>query len=200
MGSSTSDGVNWWAITHILAILGQLALCVVGVISFAFTKPNNYDDYIPSDDEFWDDVDRHTTLPWVAGAVGASTTFFNIVLFIALWKTYGPDKQRRLMGSISPFRSTVLIGSVLLILILAADITLAVKCALAQRNDICITASIASAFIILIICADLFRLRNLSRDKKKGSYFVQLGQYSEDGMPRHIGAPPPPYEAVAGSR
>ncbi|KAI1450954.1 hypothetical protein F5Y02DRAFT_412597 [Annulohypoxylon stygium] len=199
MGSSTSNGINWWAVTHILAILGQLALCVVGVIAFAFTRPNNYDNHIPSDDEFWDDVDRHTALPWVAGAVGASTTFFNIVLFVALWKTYGPDKQRRLMRSIGPFRNTVLIGSAILTLVLAADITLAVKSALVQRNDICITASIASAFIIITVCVDLFRLRNLSRDKKKDNYFVQLGQYSEDGMPRHMGAPPP-YEAVAGPR
>ncbi|KAI1457692.1 hypothetical protein F4805DRAFT_457608 [Annulohypoxylon moriforme] len=199
MGSPTSNTMNWWAIAHIFAILGQLALCVVGVISFAFTRPSNYNDHIPSNDEFWDDVDHHTTLPWVSGAVGAATTFFNVVLFVALWKTYGPNKQRRLMRSIGPFRNTVLIGAAILSLVLAADVTLAAKSALAHRKDICATASIASVFVILTICADLLRLRNLYRDKKKDNYIMELGQLSDDSLSGPIGAPPP-YEAVAGSR
>ncbi|KAI1212491.1 uncharacterized protein F4807DRAFT_373619 [Annulohypoxylon truncatum] len=199
MVSPARNAVNWWAITHTLAILGQLALCVVGVICFVFTQPNNYNGYIPSDDEFWDDVDHRTTIPWVSGAVGAVTTVYNVVLFFALWKIYGPDRQRRLMRSISLFRNTVLIGSVILLLVLAADIALAVKSAFARRNSICATASIASAFIALTICADLFRLRNLYRDGKKDNCIVELDQISEDGVSGPFRAPPP-YEAVAGSR
>ncbi|KAI0887261.1 uncharacterized protein GGS22DRAFT_186094 [Annulohypoxylon maeteangense] len=199
MGSPTSDAINWWAAAHILAILGQLALCVVGTVSFVFTRPNNYNGHIPSDDEFWDDVDHRTVIPWVSAAVGAATTFFNIVLFIALWKTYGPDRQRRLMRSIGPFRNTVLIGSSVLSLVLVADIALAVKSGLAHRNSICATASIASVFITLTICMDLLRLRNLYKDKKKDTYIIELGQFSGDDMSGPIGAPPP-YEAVAGSR
>ncbi|KAI2472024.1 hypothetical protein F4781DRAFT_428794 [Annulohypoxylon bovei var. microspora] len=199
MGFLTNNTVNWWAIAHTFAIFGQLALCVVGVISFAFTRPSNYNDHIPSDDQFWDDVDTHTVLPWVSGAVGAATTFFNVVLFIMLWKTYGPDRKRRLVRSISGFRNTVIVGSVLLTLVLAADITLAVKTSLARRKDICATASVAGVFTILTICADLLRLRNLYGDKKKDNYVLELGQVSEESISAPIGAPPP-YEAVAGAR
>lgn len=77
MGSSTANTANWWAVTHTLAILGQLSLCAAGILTFALSRPTRWDDHMPSDDEFWDDVSTNTTLPWVSGAV---VSFSSIII------------------------------------------------------------------------------------------------------------------------
>ncbi|KAI1103777.1 hypothetical protein F4804DRAFT_216481 [Jackrogersella minutella] len=195
----TDSKVNWWATAHILAIFGQLSLCVVSIICFAFTRPSNYDDHIPSDDEFWDDVSTRTILPWAAAAVGGFTTFVNIVLFIVLWKTCGPNQQPRLTRPTGGYRNAVIVGCIILSLVLVADIILAVKSGLARQDGICGTASAASLLTITAICADLLRLQKLYRDRKENIYFEELGRVSEDSMSGPLGAPPP-YEAMTGAR
>ncbi|OTB08646.1 hypothetical protein M426DRAFT_159091 [Hypoxylon sp. CI-4A] len=142
MGQPTSSTTNWWATIHILAIFGQLALCVTGVVAYAFARPGRFNNHIPNEDEFWDDVSTRTTLPWVSAAVGGVTTVLNIIIFAALWRTYSFSQRTRSTSRNDAFMKAVIITSIVYFLILAADIGLAVKTGLARRADLCAVSSV----------------------------------------------------------
>ncbi|KAI1768835.1 hypothetical protein GGR53DRAFT_475949 [Hypoxylon sp. FL1150] len=196
MGSSTARTANWWAVAHTFAILGQLSLCAAGIVTFVFSRPNREDDQVPSDDEFWDDVSRHSTLSSVSGAVGAFTLVVNIIMFIVLLKAYRTSQARRLDSQKHVFKKAVIVTSVIQSLIFLADIAIAVNTGLAGLNIVCGVASIGSMFTLATIVEDNLKLRGLSREQKKHQYVISLTQVSsrEDA----ITAPeaPPSYEAA----
>ncbi|KAI1417589.1 hypothetical protein F5Y13DRAFT_184925 [Hypoxylon sp. FL1857] len=190
-----------WMIIHVLAVLGQLSLCIVGAVNFISTHPNGFD-HIPDDDEFWDNADDNTTLPWVAAGLGGATTVVQIILTVVLWKSWGPNEQVRLMRPINGFKKVVIISSIVMKLIMSGDITLAIKGGKAGKTDICAAGAVGAFFLLVAIVSDVHRLRKLKKDKKKSNYIMELG-YANETAPMAPMAPmagppvaPPPYSAA----
>ncbi|KAI1396740.1 hypothetical protein F4819DRAFT_474414 [Hypoxylon fuscum] len=198
MGSTISNATNWWAIAHTFAILGQLSLCVVGTASFALSRPSRFDDDIPSHDEFWDDQYTYSALPWASGAVGGLTTMLNIILFAVLWKASGGNKPSQSARRDNAFRNAVIVASIIMLLVVVADVAFAVKTGMDGQDVICAVASIGSILSMLAIGADHFKLQMFSREQKH-SYVIELARVSEEGMSRPPEAPPS-YEAAVGTR
>ncbi|KAL7626875.1 hypothetical protein AAE478_003649 [Parahypoxylon ruwenzoriense] len=192
MGHLSNNRINWWAIVHTFAILGQLSLCAAGTVVFVFSRPSRFDDHIPSDDEFWSDVGNNSTFPWVSAAIGAFTTFVYVLLLVVLWKTHCV-KSHQFSSRNSAFKNVVVASSIIVFFVTAVDITLAVKSGLSGRYAICAAAATGSVFSILTIFADQVKLRNLSNELKK-SYVLEL---REEGTSVHPIAPPS-YEAAIG--
>ncbi|OTA66416.1 hypothetical protein K449DRAFT_230221 [Hypoxylon sp. EC38] len=202
MGYPTEEkkAAPWWAIIHVLSVLGQLALCIVGVVDFINTHPDHFDGHMPSDDEFWDNADNDdTSLSWGAAGLGGATAVVNIIVFVLLHRVYGPNEQVRLMKPINGFKRAVIISSIIFKLIMTGDITLAIKGGKAGKIDICVAGAIGSFCLLLAIVADVHRLRKLKKDKKKNNYIMELGHANEARM---TGPPiaPPPYAAAPGPR
>ncbi|KAI1143850.1 hypothetical protein F5Y05DRAFT_8370 [Hypoxylon sp. FL0543] len=197
MGYPTEEKrtIPFYAIIHVLSVLGQLALCIVGAVGFISTHPSGFD-HIPSDDDFKNDVDDDTTLPWVAAALGGVTAVVNIIIFVVLVRAYGPNEQVRLMRPIKGYKKVVIITSIIMKLIMSGDITLAIKGGEAGMTDICAAGAVGSFFLLLAIVADVHRLRKLKKDLKKSSYIMELGYASEAGAGGPPGAPPPYYSAA----
>ncbi|KAI0131688.1 hypothetical protein F4776DRAFT_664511 [Hypoxylon sp. NC0597] len=191
----------WWAIIHVLSVLGQLGLCIVGVVDFINTHPDHFNGHSSSDDEFWDnaDDDDDTSLAWGAAGLGGATAVVNIIVFVILHRVYGPNEQVRLMQPINRFKRSVIISSIIFKLIMTGDITLAIKGGKAGKIDICVAGAVGGFCLLLAIVADVHRLRKLKKDKKKNNYIMELGHANEAGM---TGPPmaPPPYAAAAGPR
>ncbi|KAI0840460.1 hypothetical protein F5Y06DRAFT_240947 [Hypoxylon sp. FL0890] len=177
--------IPFWSIMHVLSVLGQIALCVVGVVDYLSTHPSGFDD------EFWDNVDDNTSLSWGATALGGVTAVVNIIIFVVLLRAWGPNEQARLMRPINGFKKTVIITSIILKLIMSGDITLAIKGGKAGKTGICAAGAVGSFCLLLAIAADVHRLRKLKKDKKKSNYIMELGYANETGMAGPPAAPPP---------
>ncbi|KAI1074737.1 hypothetical protein F5B20DRAFT_562795 [Whalleya microplaca] len=132
----------WWVSIHVLAILGQFSVFAVGLVAFIFGRGTNFD-HFPSHDEFWDDAEATSTLPWAGSALGAFTTFLSIVLFGILWKADTANRSSQFPHSRRVFRKLAVVNSVIISLIAAADIGLAVEAGRSGRNNgLCVTAAI----------------------------------------------------------
>ncbi|KAI2612903.1 uncharacterized protein GGS25DRAFT_141190 [Hypoxylon fragiforme] len=143
MGDSIKNAVNWWAVVHTLVVLGQLSIFVVGTVTFVLYRPSSRadsDSDIPSVDRFEDDFTKNSTLPWVSSAVGALTTFLNVILFIVLWKNYQMARRQQRTSCDIAFRNAVMGSSVLTTLVSTADVILAVKAGLSGKSAICAAA------------------------------------------------------------
>ncbi|XXH05060.1 spindle assembly checkpoint kinase [Hypoxylon texense] len=196
MERSTTNTPNWWAIAHTFAILGQLGLCVAGTVTFAFARPSSqWDDHMPTSDEFWDDVSTNTTLPWVSGAVGGFTTVINILIFAVLYRAYRLRMVRRIDSQKNAFATATIVASVVLGLVFIADVTLAVNTGLRDLPAICIVASIGSVITIATMLADRYKLWAFYSEQLKHQYVIELTRSSEEGTSAAQGAPPS-YEAA----
>ncbi|KAI1771408.1 hypothetical protein F4818DRAFT_430191 [Hypoxylon cercidicola] len=153
MGRSTTNTANWWAAVHALAILGQLSLCAAGTIAFASARPGWEDNMQSDDDEFWDDVTVNSTLPWISGAVGGLTTTINIIIFVVLYRTYRVSRARRFESQKDVFKTAVIVATIILLIVLFADLAIALDTGLAQLTAICGVASIGRS--VLICCSIL---------------------------------------------
>ncbi|KAI0179984.1 hypothetical protein GGR52DRAFT_529297 [Hypoxylon sp. FL1284] len=146
MGESNTNTVNWWAVAHVVTILGQFSVCLTGAVTFAIGQPRRWDNHTPSDDEFWDDVTTSSTLPWISSAVGAFTTVLSIIVFTILHKAYKASSAHMLDNQDSQkdvFRNAVIGVTVALSLVVMADIAIAVNTGLSGLTAICGAASTA---------------------------------------------------------
>ncbi|KAI0011841.1 hypothetical protein F4779DRAFT_571466 [Xylariaceae sp. FL0662B] len=186
----------WWVLIHVLAILGQLGVFVVGIASFVFSRPGDFGDHFPSHEEFWDDVETKSTLPWAASALGAATALISIVLFIVLWTADRANESRQSTALSCRFRNVVMISSVIISLVVVADVGLAVKSGISDKIGICAAAAIGGGFSILTVCADQLKLRMHYRKQERHNYAMEHVRGSEEGLISP--SVPPSYEVAIG--
>ncbi|KAI1394386.1 uncharacterized protein F4822DRAFT_424865 [Hypoxylon trugodes] len=157
----------WWFAIHVVAILGQLALGIVGVIEYTryTTSADATTGYLSGQISFSEETSNFSILiaPTVLGFVG---TVFTLVIFVFL------QRADRASGQAAHFNrnATTLIGGILEVAFVIGDIAVAATLGTHHGDPFvssCAASAVAAALLAFAVAFDLIKLYTLDRADAK---------------------------------